>query len=145
MKRQVKQQRRRLKKENAKLTATVENLQAKLTVERTINEKLRQHPEIRYFKTQTRLDRRSLGLFNLDDLIRMLQEKIAANVAKVIVEQSLIRYDATLDRNLDVVVSAMVGTADLHDASQLTIQDALRTIPDIDRIREYLQAYQKES
>lgn len=145
MKRQVKHQRRRLKKENAKLAATVENLQSKLNVERTINEQLRQRPDIRYFKTQTRLDRRSLGLFNLDDLTRMLQENIAADVAKVMVEQSLISYDARLDSNLDVVVSAKVGTADLHDASQPTIQDALRTIPDIDKIREYLQAYWKES
>jgi predicted nucleotidyltransferase len=141
MNRQVKQQRRRLKKENKQLLTTISNLQAKLDVERYINQQLMRRPDIQQFGTQVRLDRRNLGVFNRDDLTNMLQENVASNIAQLIVQRSLLRYRATLESDLDIVVSVQIGVANIRDESQPTIQDALNTIPGLEQIQERLRAY----
>lgn len=141
MNRQVKQQRRRLKKENKQLLTTISNLQAKLDVERYINQQLMRRPDIQQFGTQVRLDRRNLGVFNRDDLTNMLQEEVASNIAQLIVQRSLLRYRATLESDLDIVVSVQIGVANIRDESQPTIQDALSTIPGLEQIQEHFRAY----
>lgn len=141
MNRQVKQQRRRLKKENKQLLTKISNLQAKLDIERYINQQMRRRPDIHQFGTQVRLDRRDLGVLDLEELSNMLQNQLAASIAQHIVQNSLLRYEAVSDANLDIRVSAVIGVADLRDEAKPNIQDALSTIPHFEQIQEHLKTY----
>lgn len=141
MKRAVKRRNREIRKENRVLNKEVGRLAFELATERSERERLQKHPGIHYFGTQVCLDRRNLGVLDLDELSNMLQNQLAANIAQHVVQNSLLRYEAVSDANLDIRVSAVIGVADLRDKAKSNIQDALRTIPHLEQIQEHMKTY----